>query len=186
MASLHAIDHIEPLLRSMQQERFEYAFESKLLELHFSRLKTLVSSLCKGKKDTYPRDSAELSAAVSIAREGLRVKIIRLVGDDSVSADEGDILLRTLRWLDRLTRHLWRVTLHLEESGDEAPWIPAAEAGIPVTTSCRLTGPATSLPGMGYKTTHSSTASSWCCGALRFHNKKAPRSGAFVEQAGDQ
>ena len=121
-ASLHALDHMERLLRRMQQqERIECASESKLLELHFSQLKTLVSNLCKGKKETFPRDSAELSAAVSIAREGLREKIIRMVGDDSVSADEGDVLLRTLRWLDRLTHHLWRVTLHLEESGDAAP-----------------------------------------------------------------
>ena len=151
MASLHALDHMEPLLRSMQQELIEYASESKLHELHFSRLKTLVSSLCKRKKDTYPRDSAELSAAVSIARDGPREKIIKMVGDDSVSADEGDILLRKLRWLDRLPRHLWRVTLHLEESGYGAPWMPTAEVGIPVTTSCRLTGPATPLPGRGDK-----------------------------------
>jgi phosphate:Na+ symporter len=122
MASLHALDHMERLLRRMQQQEcIECASESKLLELHFTQLKMLASDLCKGKKDIFPRDSAELSAAVSIAREALREKIIRMVGDDSVSADEGHLLLRTLRWLDRLSHHLWRVTLHLEETGDGAP-----------------------------------------------------------------
>ena len=119
MASLHTLDHLERLLRRMQQQEcIECASENRLLELHFTQLRKLVASLCQNEGDeTLLRDSAELSAAVSAVREGLRERIIAMVGDDSVTADEGHALLRTLRWLDRLTHHLWRIELHLEEIG---------------------------------------------------------------------
>jgi phosphate:Na+ symporter len=117
MASLHALDHLQRLLRRMSQvECIECAADSDLLELHFSQLQKLVAELAHdGSDEVILRDSSELSHAIATAREGLREKIISRVGDDSVTANEGHSLLRTLRWLDRVAHHLWRISLHLQE-----------------------------------------------------------------------
>jgi phosphate:Na+ symporter len=117
MASLHALDHLQRLLRHLDQTAcIDCASRSDILELHHSLLKKLLDQISQGGDDgEILRDSSELAHAIETAREGLRETIISRVGDDSVTADEGHELLRTLRWLARVSHHLWRISLHLKE-----------------------------------------------------------------------
>ncbi|MGE3166781.1 MAG: Na/Pi cotransporter family protein [Planctomycetota bacterium] len=135
LSCLHAMDHLERLLGRCRQARvLETVIEVPRLKTvaraAADAIQDLVQSLTAGTPIPVGR-LGQVRDALKAERSPFRVQVLESVGRAELHLDRAMAQLDAVRWLHRVSYHVWRIAIHLaaaEHAPGSAP-TPGAPAG---------------------------------------------------------
>lgn len=133
VALFHAMDHMNRLLERCEEEEYR-ANTARVADDLTDVRDRLIASIREtmelaenGNWHKAARNTAETALYIHDRVEPLRAKVIDKIAHDTVRMDEGRDLLDAIRWMKRVSKHIAKITKHLEEealaAGSEAPAI---------------------------------------------------------------
>ncbi|MCA8884429.1 MAG: Na/Pi cotransporter family protein [Rhodobacteraceae bacterium] len=131
LACLHALDHIDRLRHRCRAARPRGTFEEqKDFAVRVDAMKRFLTQL--DPRAVTEEDEAAADAqrrALRDARESQRAAVFQAVADGEMSAEDAGDATDAVRWLQRVSYHLWRILHHLRHAEDPAQVAPAADRG---------------------------------------------------------
>lgn len=127
LSALHALDHLERLIAAVKKGKSAAFRQSGQLEpavlLVCEKLEELEQLLPEGRA----LDSAEeLSRTTAEHRRKHRQVTLEQTAEGKLTPSQSGQLLEAMRWLDRLTYHVWRIVVHLQEKGEPQAMVDSA------------------------------------------------------------
>jgi len=138
VAQIHAIDHLLRLEESMQPPRAQLdhlndpglraviAQTTEILQLASAGLRGEAAGGWIERVKAQSEDLAEL-------RRRDRPLVMQATALGELDSDKGLMLLDTMRWLDRIGYHTWRIAHYLHSDASEVPWPSAGDQAGGVT-----------------------------------------------------
>lgn len=141
LSTLHAVDHLERLLKEMKDpEALSVARKNEHLRRVADDMLAMLGELSKELRDPAIEPNARraevFSQKLAEDRRNARPAILQATAERKVDPDQALTELHAQRWLDRLAYHIWRSAHHLREmTRKESVTASAADVGAPGTSA---------------------------------------------------
>ncbi len=129
VSMIHLLDHLQRLHERSEEEsdRAEASKKFPILSKFSNRLERdivlLQHHLQKGEWNEAVKSTRQLYHFIRQDTEGYRHKMVQRMGAGELSADQCRDSLEAIRWMERVSKHLYRISYHLEKmllsSGNE-------------------------------------------------------------------
>lgn len=127
LSALHALDHLERLIAAVKREKSAAFRQSGQLEpaalLMCEELEKLERLLPEGRA---LEGAEELARTTAEHRRKHRQVTLEQTAEGKLTPFQSGQLLEAMRWLDRLTYHVWRIVVHLQEKGEPQAMVESA------------------------------------------------------------
>lgn len=119
--AFHAIDHLSQLLSSVTQRHLpvDKGMLSHAAAQCHAALQTSVDYLVEKRKEaaTLPDELGETSQKLAQWRKEERLKVLQASAEGEIAPDYSLRLLDTIRWIDQIAYHTWRIIYYLRWNG---------------------------------------------------------------------
>ncbi|WP_373018478.1 Na/Pi cotransporter family protein [Thiomicrorhabdus sp.] len=121
VSMIHMLDHLQRLHERCEEEsdRAQASKQFTILQKFSRRLENdivnLQTQFQQNQWDNALKLSRQLYYFIRQDTEGYRHKMVQKMGQGEISADECRDSLEAIRWMERISKHLYRISYHLEK-----------------------------------------------------------------------